>query len=147
MTDIVEQTRREITDRIEQLRPVIEEYERLQAAAEALASIPAASATESARPAAPAPRRRGPGRPRHSASARSPRPAGSRKRSGRPKGSGARAQEAVKLIEGQPGITIREMAAKMKITPNYLYRLLPPLEKEGKIAKQGNGWQPTTSSA
>jgi hypothetical protein len=30
----------------------------------------------------------------------------------------------------------------MKIQPNYLYRVLPALAKEGKIKKQGKGWHP-----
>lgn len=28
----------------------------------------------------------------------------------------------------------------MGIKQNYLYRVLPRLEREGKIAKQGRGW-------
>jgi DNA-binding IscR family transcriptional regulator len=45
-------------------------------------------------------------------------------------------------VTGQPGITIPELAAKMGIKQNYLYRVLPGLEQEGKIAKQGRGWHP-----
>jgi hypothetical protein len=29
----------------------------------------------------------------------------------------------------------------MSIKPNYLYRVLPSLQKEGKIAKKGRGWE------
>ena len=39
-----------------------------------------------------------------------------------------------------PGITISELASKMKIKPNYLYRVLPQLQKDGKVRKRGGGW-------
>ncbi len=45
-------------------------------------------------------------------------------------------------MSGQPGITIPELAAKMGIKQNYLYRVLPGLEQEKKIKKQGRGWHP-----
>jgi DNA-binding IscR family transcriptional regulator len=43
-------------------------------------------------------------------------------------------------VQGQPGITIPELAAKMGIKQNYLYRVLPGLEKEKKLDKKGRGW-------
>ena len=45
-------------------------------------------------------------------------------------------------MQGQPGITIPELAAKMGIKQNYLYRVLPGLEQENKVRKQGRGWFP-----
>jgi DNA-binding IscR family transcriptional regulator len=45
-------------------------------------------------------------------------------------------------VQGQPGITIPELAAKMKIKQNYLYRVLPGLEQDGKLEKKGRGWHP-----
>ena len=177
MTDFLDVKRREITDRLKELKPQVEEYSRLEAAASALAKVggsaPAAAATT--------PRRRGPGRPRGSvkrASKAAPatpaaatpaassvkatpkkpgRPAGSGKkvgrpagkvgrpkarRGGRPKGGGKRAIEALSFVQGQPGITIPELAAKMKIKQNYLYRVLPGLEQDGKLEKKGRGWHP-----
>ena len=65
-----------------------------------------------------------------------------RRRAGRRKGSGTRAVEALALVKGQPGITIPELAAKMGIKQNYLYRVLPGLESEGKVTKRGRGWHP-----
>jgi hypothetical protein len=64
---------------------------------------------------------------------------------GRRKGSGARSAQALSLVQGQPGITIPELAAKMGIKHNYLYRVLPALEQEGKVTKQGRGWLPRAS--
>jgi sugar-specific transcriptional regulator TrmB len=75
-------------------------------------------------------------------------------RRGRPKGSGAkkakkgkgrtrrrrsgtRADQAVQLIAKKPGISASEIAKTMKIKPNYLYRVLGDLEKEGRVKKKG----------
>jgi hypothetical protein len=82
--------------------------------------------------------RKKPGRPKGSGK-KVGRPKG---KTGRPKGGGKRATEALSLVRGQPGITIPELAAKMGIKQNYLYRVLPGLEQEGKLEKKGRGWHP-----
>ena len=150
MTDFLDEKRREITDRLKELKPLVEEFSRLEAAASALDGVKGSSA------ATATPRRRGPGRPRGSvtrkkaaASTRSAakparkagRPA-ARRRAGRRKGSGTRAAEAFSFVKGQPGITIPELAAKMGIKQNYLYRVMPQLQKEKKVTKKGKGWHP-----
>jgi len=66
---------------------------------------------------------------------------------GRPKGSGKRQAQAVKIISSAPGIRTSEVAKKMGIGPNYLYRLLPDLEKDGEISKRGTGWYPGKSQS
>jgi sugar-specific transcriptional regulator TrmB len=90
-------------------------------------------------------RRRGPGRPKGSTrKASSPgrssgttAPRRRRKRRG-----GTRADQAVKLIESQPGISASDVAKTMKIKPNYLYRVLGDLEKEGRVKKDGRQYYP-----
>jgi hypothetical protein len=155
VTDFLDEKRREITDRLKELKPLVEEYTRLEAAASALAGVGGSTASATATTPA-APRRRGPGRPRGSANRTSApsatatatpkaakkagRPA--KRRAGRRKGSGTRAAEALSFVQGQPGITIPELAAKMGIKQNYLYRVLPGLEQENKVEKQGRGWHP-----
>jgi hypothetical protein len=143
VTDFLDEKRKEITDRLKELKPLVDEYHRLEAAAGALAGV-GGSAVASARAAV----KRGPGRPRGAASktatkttarkARKP----AKRRAGRRKGSGTRAAEALSLVQGQPGITIPELAAKMGIKQNYLYRVLPGLEQEKKVTKKGRGWYP-----
>jgi hypothetical protein len=64
------------------------------------------------------------------------------RRAGRPKGSGTRAAEALRIVRENPGVTIPELADRMGIKQNYLYRVLPELVQEGKVAKQGRGWHP-----
>jgi sugar-specific transcriptional regulator TrmB len=82
------------------------------------------------------PGRRKPGRPRGArtgtATARRPR----RRR------GGTRADQAMKLIQQNPGITASEIAKKMKIQPNYIYRVLGDLQKEGKVRKSGRSYSP-----
>jgi len=69
--------------------------------------------------------RRGPGRP-----------AGASRRRRR---GNTRADQAVRLITENPGIKVAELGKKMKLNhPNYLYRVLPGLEKEGRIRRKGS---------
>ena len=82
--------------------------------------------------------RRGPGRPRGSAVS-----AGTPRRRRRRRG-GTRADQAVKLVTENPGISASEIAKRMSIKPNYLYRVLADLEKEGKVRKQGRAYHPAT---
>lgn len=85
--------------------------------------------------------RRGPGRPKGSTNRAAARgvtgPRRRRKRRG-----GTRADQAVKLIEQQPGISASDVAKTMKIKPNYLYRVLGDLEKEGRVKKDGRQYYP-----
>jgi hypothetical protein len=82
--------------------------------------------------------RRGLGRPGGSGGTTS-RSTGSR---GRRRASGTRAAQAEKLVRENPGITIAELAARMSIKPNYLYRVLPRLQRDGKVRKRGKIWHP-----
>jgi hypothetical protein len=161
VTDFLDEKRQEITGRLKELRPLVDEFNRLEAAAAALAGVIGSAASDAGSAAtAVVTRRRGPGRPRGSgrkkaavkaavavapkAAPKAPgkpgRPA--KRRAGRRKGSGTRAAEALSFVQGQPGITIPELAAKMGIKQNYLYRVLPGLEQENKVEKKGRGWFP-----
>ena len=190
MTDFLEDRRREITDRLKELKPIVDEFRRLEAAAQALVDV-AGSAASGATSAAVATvtrrHKKGPGRPRGSSTRKNAtkaavastpavstqaaatpakmepkkpgrpkgsgkkvgRPPGSGKKAGRPKGkagrrkgAGTRATQALSFVQGQPGITIPELATKMGIKQNYLYRILPGLAEEGKVEKKGRGWHP-----
>jgi sugar-specific transcriptional regulator TrmB len=85
--------------------------------------------------------RRGPGRPRGSSSKKATRSAGAPRRRRKRRG-GTRADQAVKLIEDNPGISASDVAKQMKIKPNYLYRVLGDLEKEGRVKKDGRQYHP-----
>src|SRR6187200_493169 len=121
MADFLDEKRKEIDARLRELRPLVEEFNRLEKAAAALAGVGGTQAAATKR------RSNGAGRSR---------------RRGRPRGSGNRAKQALELVRARPGITIPEMAEAMGIQQNYLYRVLPALQKDGLVRKEGRGWQP-----
>ena len=49
--------------------------------------------------------------------------------------------------QAQPGISASDVAKTMKIKPNYLYRVLGDLEKEGRVKKDGRQYYPARLSA
>src|SRR4051812_12926508 len=132
MADFLDEKRKEIQARLNELKPYVDEYQLLQAADQALSGIsngttsaPAAATTAPAR------------RTRRSSGASS---GGGSGRRGRPKGGGTRAAQALDLVRTRPGITIPELAEAMGIQQNYLYRVMPSLAEEGKVTKSGRGW-------
>jgi hypothetical protein len=132
------------------LSELTEEVSRLEAARAALAGSGAS----------PARRRRRRGRPRKKAATaaqaapvgEAAKPAAARRKPARPRGrragggraGGGRASEALALVKAQPGVTIPQLAAAMKIQPNYLYRVLPKLAAAGEIKRDGKGWHPVS---
>jgi hypothetical protein len=130
MADFLDEKRSEIGARLKELKPLVEEYQRLEAAAAALDGVSptkAAANGSSSRPSRATAKRRS---------------SGGGGRRGRPKGSGTRGAEALALVKASPGITIPELAEKMGIKQNYLYRVLPGLAEDGLVAKDGRGWHP-----
>jgi ribosomal protein S25 len=127
MADFLDEKRKEIDARLRELRPLVEEFNRLEKAAAALAGV---GGTQAA-----ATRRRSNGAGAATATGRS-------RRRGRPRGSGNRAKQALELVRARPGITISELADAMGIKANYLYRVMPTLQKEGQVKKRDKGWHP-----
>ena len=118
MADFLKDQLSAIDTRLQELRPLHEEYLKLQKARDALAGVAS-------------PRR---GRPRGGATGA---PRRRRRRSG-----GTRADEALGLLRKNPGLTVRELSERMKIKhPNYLYRVLGQLEAEGAVRRKGRGWE------
>jgi hypothetical protein len=91
--------------------------------------------------------KRGPGRPRKTAPAAASAPASASTSTAAPRRrrrrrGGTRADQAVALVEQNPGISASEIAKQMKIKPNYLYRVLGEMEKEGRVTKKGREYHP-----
>jgi hypothetical protein len=131
MADFVDTTVKDIEERLRELK---EEIDRLEAARTAL------TGARTQRAASPARASRGP-----RANTRGTRTTTQRRRPGRPRGrrsGNTRASQALDLVRSEPGITIPRLAAAMKIQPNYLYRVMPALEKDGTIKRNGQGWFP-----
>lgn len=124
---VLDEARDLVTKRLAELD---DERKRLERALSELGG----KAAKKARKAGGRPRRR-PGRPKGSASKKSTTAKkGTRRRKRR---GGTRADQAVKLIQQNPGITASEIAKTMKIKPNYLYRVLSDLEKQKRVKKKG----------
>ena len=137
MSDFLKTKRDEIAARLSELEPLVAEYRQLEAAAAALAGLPGAAA----RPARTARRGRATAarKPAARTTTRARRSSAGGRR-GRPRGSGTRAIQTLELVKSKPGITIPEIASAMGIKQNYLYRVLPGLEKDGKVVKRDRGW-------
>jgi hypothetical protein len=135
MADFLDEKRSEIGARLKELKPLVEEYSRLEAAA---AALDGANGT--------------PSQARRPSERRSPTPSKRRRGAathngrGRPKGTGTRAKEALALVTGSPGITIPQLAEKMGIKQNYLYRVMPGLAQDGLVTKNGQGWHPKAAA-
>lgn len=74
---------------------------------------------------------------------------GSSKGSGGKSGSGrrrrkggTRADQALKVVAKDPGVKASEIAEALKIKPNYVYRVMGDLVKEGQVTKKGTGYFP-----
>lgn len=133
MADFVDQKRAEMEKRLKELKPLVEEYDRLEAAIIALGGVNSTGRRSSSA-----------GRPARSGTT-SRRRSGTGKR-GRPKGSGKRGKQCADLVKKNPGITIPEIAKRIGIKQNYLYRVMPALEKEGVVKKKGKGWYPAAKA-
>lgn len=128
MAGFVDSTVKEIDDRLRELK---DEVSKLEAARSALVGA-----------------RRSPGRPRAARAATATATTTRRRtgrRPGRPRGrsrGGTRANQALELVRSTPGITIPQIAEKMGIEPNYLYRVMPRLLTDGQVKREGQGWHP-----
>jgi hypothetical protein len=194
-TDFLTRQREQIVSRLEELRPLYQEYLTLEKAQEALNQLgePVRRVTRRGRgrPAG----RRGPGRPpgrrttarsgngrrrttagsgngrrrttagsgsgrrrttagrtsarrtttRRSTATRSGG-RGGRTRARRSRAGGTRAEQTFAAIQSQPGITIPELASKLNVRPNYLYRVTAELQKDRRVRKRGRGFHASNSS-
>jgi hypothetical protein len=139
-TDFLTKQRQQIEARLKELQPAHEEYLTLLKARDALAAVkPANGRRGPGRPAG----KRGPGRPRGSSTGtgRSTATNGRRTRKrGRGTRSNTRADQALALIKQNPGIKVPDIADKMGIRQNYLYRVTAGLEKQRLVRRRGGGF-------
>jgi hypothetical protein len=129
MADFLDEKRKEITERLRELKPLVEEYHRLEAAAAALDGVGGSTTA-----------RRAPRTRRSATRSRNGSSGSTSGRRGRPRGTGTRSKEALEVVRNRPGVTIPEIAEAMGIKQNYLYRVLPALQKDGMVRKEGRGW-------
>lgn len=111
MPDVLSELRSSLEKRLRELEPLIKEHAQVREALDALKHV-----GQREQETAAGARR-----------SRIARTATTGKSAGRPRGTGARAQQVLKLVHKHSGITIAEMAKRMKINPNYLYRVFSHL--------------------
>ncbi|MDX8151172.1 helix-turn-helix domain-containing protein [Patulibacter brassicae] len=121
MSDFLEEKRREIQARMDELAEAVSEYERLKQALDALDGVTSGGSA---------------GRARGGSGG------GSGRGAGRPRGSGERSRQALDLIRREPGLGATDIARKIGVHPNYAYRILPGLEEQGMIEKRDRAWYP-----
>lgn len=110
LESMIDRHRSEVEAKIEELRPQYEEYERLVTYRDGMTG-----ATPRARRA-------------------------TRTRSTGGGGGGSnvnRSHETLEALRDEPGLTIPDLAKKMDVSANYLYRVRDNLEKDGLIRREG----------
>jgi CRP-like cAMP-binding protein len=124
---VVAEIREKLEKRIAELEPLVAEHEQLTRLLAELDGPSAAAKTSRAR-----------------APAKSRARTRSRSRARRAPGGGGqretRAAQSLRIVSERPGISAMELAEQLGIDVNYLYRVLPKLEKSGQIERRGRGW-------
>ena len=135
MADFLDEKRSEIAARLNELKPLVDEYARLQAAADALDGVGATASS-------PSPLARS--RARGVTAPTKARVSADTIRRGRPPGSGARAAQALAVITASPGIRVADIAEQMGIRQNYVYALVRRMAADGLVRKHDDrGWHPS----
>ena len=132
-TDFLTKQRQQIEARLRELLPAHEEYLTLLQARDALAGVKPGNGRRG--PGRP-PGKRGPGRPPGSGR----KTTASRRKTTRSRRGGTRADQALALIKQNPGITVSDIANRMGIRQNYLYRVTQELQKQRRVRRRGGGF-------
>jgi hypothetical protein len=120
MSNPPDKERREIEQRLSQLRPLVEEYRCLQEVMVALGPV------EESRAGVSSSRKRAP---------RGAGPSGS----GRGAASGDLVARVLSVVQANPGITVPKVADMLAAKPSDLYRILRELKRGGNVSSR-RGW-------
>jgi HTH domain len=132
-----------VSERMRELRPLVNEYRDLEQLAQRVGLAVDADASAEANGGSQSDERPQPRRPRPST--RRGRETAGGKRATRPIGqahSGAstspnRREDIVRLVQQRPGITVRELGSELGVDPTGLYKPVHRLQADGAIVKQG----------
>ena len=123
MPDLLDRIREELSARLDELRPLVDEHSRLDAAMQALGDVkplPAGAAAATSLAKMPKP------------GTQTTRPAKQRKRAPR----GANREAVLQAASQRPGATSAELAAVSGVEPNTLSGLLRRLVKAGELQQR-----------
>lgn len=117
--DVIEKTKREIRDRLDEIRPLIAEKDRLEGA---LAALEAGEGQKR-------------GRGRGSGASETARRKQRTKRAGR----GQRREQLLEVVRSEPGLRPSEAARRMEINPAQLHTLARKAEEDGLLERREGG--------
>jgi len=145
-----------VAERMQELRPLVDEYRELEQVAQKLGvSSPTAADTPTPRPRPRAAARKrsgarstnssaatraaaGTGRP----SSPAPRTAGTSPGGAARTRSNGRRDQLLDMVKARPGITVREAGSELGVDPTSLYRIVHRLEQDGALQKRGRELMP-----
>lgn len=121
-----------VAARLEELRPLIEEYEELRRIADRLGLDVDAAPKQPARAARAERKVAAPRRTRRRATT------SGRRRAGGTRATGAeRRARVLELIQQRPGISVPDISKELGVDPPPLYRVVRKLQADGVIKKEG----------
>jgi len=141
-----------VAERMQELRPLVDEYRELEQVAQKLGVSPVA-------PGTPTPRRRAATRKRSGArstnasrrtrAATAGGPSSTASRTADAASAGAararnngRRDQLLDMVKARPGITVREVGSELGVDPTSLYRIVHRLEQDGALEKRGRELMP-----
>jgi hypothetical protein len=123
-----------VAQRMQELRPLVDEYHELEQVAQRLGVSPGTGADTSP------PARRASGRARSSRKAATTTratAAGNRRSGSGRGGQNGRREQLLSMVKARPGSTVREVGSELGVDPTSLYRIVHRLEKDGELQKRG----------
>jgi CRP-like cAMP-binding protein len=122
-----------VAKRMQELRPLVDEYRELEQVAQRLGVSPQAGADTSGRTPRSTRRsrtvRRTAATTATTAATSAPATDGSRRN--------GRREQLLSMVKARPGITVREVGTELGVDPTSLYRIVHRLEKDGELKKRG----------
>jgi hypothetical protein len=127
-----------VAQRMQELRPLVDEYRELEQVAERLGVTPAAAVTAPPRATRTTRARRSTRRARPKAGAAATRAATAAANGPVPAArANGRRDQLLEMVKARPGITVREVGSELGVDPTSLYRIVHRLEKDGALQKRG----------
>ena len=108
-----------VARRLEELRPLVDEYRQLEEVAQRL-GVSSGGTNDTSVPS----QRRARQPTRNSGSSRRERTSGRR-------------DQLLAVVKARPGITVREAGSELGVDPTSLYRIVRRLERDGALEKRG----------
>ena len=121
-----------VAKRMQELRPLVDEYHELEQYAQRLGVAPRDGADT------PGPAPRSTRRSRSTRKTAAGRSTSARKAPAGDRNAGnGRRDQLLSMVKARPGITVREVGTELGVDPTSLYRVVHRLEKDGELKKRG----------